>query len=210
MTNPAGRGKGAGRAGGLRITGGALRGRRIAVPAGCAVRPMRSRVRLALFDMLGDAMRAARVADVFAGSGALGMEALSRGAAVAIFVERDPRVLATLERNLSGLGLMRRAQIVRADAYTHRLRAELPFDFVFLDPPFADYGSEAPRIWTLAADIAGGRSLVAAGCLCLEVPAALTPPPPPEGVEIRCLRRYGDTALLIWGRRNFPDAARDP
>jgi 16S rRNA (guanine966-N2)-methyltransferase len=96
-------------------------------------RPTADRVREALFSMLGD-VDGARVLDLYAGSGALGIEALSRGAASAVFVERDPRAAAVVERNLASLGLEQR--VVRQDVLRFLARAEGTFDLVFCDPPY--------------------------------------------------------------------------
>jgi 16S rRNA (guanine966-N2)-methyltransferase len=96
-------------------------------------RPTADRVREALFSMLGDVV-GARVLDLYAGSGALGIEALSRGAASALFVERDPRAAAVVERNLASLGLEQR--VLRQDALRFLARGEGTFDLVFCDPPY--------------------------------------------------------------------------
>jgi 16S rRNA (guanine966-N2)-methyltransferase len=112
---------------------GEFKGRRLAAPRGAGTRPTADRVREALFSMLGD-VGDARVLDLYAGSGALGIEALSRGAAFAVFVERDPRAIAAIERNLSRLEVD--AVVQRADVLRWLARAEGPFDLVFCDPPY--------------------------------------------------------------------------
>ena len=116
----------------LRITGGELGGRRIRVPRG-DVRPTTERVREAIFSILGD-VAGARVLDLFCGSGALAIEALSRGAAEATLVDTRP---ATARRNLEALGLAERARTVRSDAARFLRRAEASsFDLVLCDPPY--------------------------------------------------------------------------
>jgi 16S rRNA (guanine966-N2)-methyltransferase len=117
----------------VRVVAGEFRGRRLAAPRGVHTRPTADRVREALFSMLGD-VSATRVLDLYAGSGALGIEALSRGAASAVFVERDARAVAVIERNLASLGLEQ--QVVRQDAVRFLARAEGTFDLVFCDPPY--------------------------------------------------------------------------
>ena len=102
-------------------------------PRGVRTRPTADRVREALFSMLGD-VDGARVLDLYAGSGALGIEALSRGAASAVFVERDPGALAAIQRNLSPLDV--EARVERADVVRWLAHAEGPFDLVFCDPPY--------------------------------------------------------------------------
>jgi 16S rRNA (guanine966-N2)-methyltransferase len=121
------------------IIAGEHRGRRIQAPAGQTTRPMLDRVREAMFSTLGDLVPDARVLDLFAGSGSLGLEALSRGARSARFVERDPRTLDTLRANVELLGLGDRARLVRDDAarLLAATGADERYDLVFLDPPYA-------------------------------------------------------------------------
>ena len=119
----------------MRVVAGQLRGRRLEAPPGRHTRPTADKVREALFSILGD-MEGLRVLDLFAGSGALGIEALSRGAAAAVFVESSGRAVATVRRNLEALGL--HAPVHRRDALAF-LAAEdddAPFDLVFLDAPY--------------------------------------------------------------------------
>jgi 16S rRNA (guanine966-N2)-methyltransferase len=117
----------------VRVVAGEFRGRRLAAPRGARTRPTADKVREALFSMLGD-VSGARVLDLYAGSGALGIEALSRGAESAVFVERDARVAGVIERNLATLGLDQR--VVRQDAMRFLARAQGTFDLVFCDPPY--------------------------------------------------------------------------
>jgi 16S rRNA (guanine966-N2)-methyltransferase len=117
----------------VRVVAGAFKGRRLQAPRGARTRPTADRVREALFSILGD-LEGARVLDLYAGSGALGIEALSRGAESALFVERDPRAVAAIERNLAAVGVD--ATVVRTDALRFLDRAEGSFDLVFCDPPY--------------------------------------------------------------------------
>jgi 16S rRNA (guanine966-N2)-methyltransferase len=117
----------------VRVVAGEFRGRRLAAPRGARTRPTADRVREALFSMLGD-VTGARVLDLYAGSGALGIEALSRGAESAVFVERDPRAAAVIERNLTSLGLEQ--EVLRQDAVRFLARSTGMFDLVFCDPPY--------------------------------------------------------------------------
>jgi 16S rRNA (guanine966-N2)-methyltransferase len=117
----------------VRVVAGEFRGRRLAAPRGARTRPTADRVREALFSMLGD-VSGVRVLDLYAGSGALGIEALSRGAESAVFVERDPRAAAVIERNLSSLGLEQ--EVLRQDAVRFLRRGSGTFDLVFCDPPY--------------------------------------------------------------------------
>src|SRR3712207_2004167 len=122
----------------MRIVGGEFGGRRLVVPRDARVRPTADRVREAWMSILGDALAGARVLDLFAGSGALGLEALSRGASSASFVELNPESLKALKTNISALGLERVAEIYRGDALRYAARlAEHAFDIVLADPPYS-------------------------------------------------------------------------
>jgi len=123
----------------VRVIAGEFKGRRLHTARGSRTRPTADRVREALFSMLGD-VSGARVADLYAGSGALGIEALSRGAESAVFVERDQRALAALRRNLDAVGAD--AEVRRQDVLRFLASPEGTFDLVFCDPPYDD----APRV----------------------------------------------------------------
>jgi 16S rRNA (guanine966-N2)-methyltransferase len=118
----------------LRIVAGELRGRRLSGPPGRATRPTSDRVREAIFSIVGT-VEGARVLDLYAGSGALGLEAVSRGAAEATFVDDDPRAVATVRRNLEALGLT--AGVHRRDALAFLHSAAGPYDLVLCDPPYS-------------------------------------------------------------------------
>lgn len=139
----------------MRIVGGSLRGRRIAVPPGRPVRPTSDRAREAVFNILahgmGVGLDGARVLDLFAGTGAYGLEALSRGAASVVLIDNAAPSLEAIRRNVEGLEVADRARVVRADAARLTNGADIPgpFDLVFLDPPY-DEGLEAAALATLA------------------------------------------------------------
>ncbi|HET9865339.1 MAG TPA: 16S rRNA (guanine(966)-N(2))-methyltransferase RsmD [Steroidobacteraceae bacterium] len=141
----------------LRIIGGRHRGRRLRFAAGVAIRPTPDRVRETLFNWLQPRLDGARVLDLFAGSGALGLEALSRGAAQVTFVEQDRRAAAAIEA-LLGEWRESGARVVRADALEWLAGAAggAPFDIVLLDPPF-----DSALLATAAAALAAGRLLAA-------------------------------------------------
>lgn len=131
----------------MRIIAGAWRGRPIEAPAGPGTRPTADRVRETLFSMLASrlgSLEDLRVADLFAGSGALGLEALSRGAAQAVFVERDPAAAALIRRNAERLGAAGRVRVLTGSALS--LPRSEPFDLIFADPPYEQgSGSAAAR-----------------------------------------------------------------
>lgn len=178
----------------MRVIAGRFRGRPLTPPADMRLRPTTDRVRESLFNMLAHGLdldwEGARVADIFAGTGALGIEALSRGAAHATFVDNHGASLALVKKNLSYLGIAREAKVLKADA-TALPPATAPFDLLFLDPP---YGRDlvAPTLRSLAT---GGwlrpGSLVVVESGARDVPAL------PASLTLEKERALGDTHLLI-------------
>jgi 16S rRNA (guanine(966)-N(2))-methyltransferase RsmD len=173
----------------VRVVAGAHGGRRLIAPPGDATRPTSDRVREALFSILGP-VEGARVLDLFAGSGALGIEALSRGAAAAVFVDRSPRAVAAVRANLGALGIA--ADVRRMEART-ALRAAAAradtYDLVFLDPPYrhaAGLGRELSD--ALGAVLAPHARVVSESDR--RAPLELALPLTDE-------RRYGDTLIRI-------------
>src|SRR5688500_13537138 len=123
----------------MRVIAGSARGRKLKTPKGDAVRPTSDKVRGAIFSILlaRRPLEGATVLDLFAGTGALGIEALSRGAKTAVFVEKDSRTAALIEENLAATGFTERGRVIRVDAERFPLGDLPPFDFVFADPPYA-------------------------------------------------------------------------
>jgi 16S rRNA (guanine966-N2)-methyltransferase len=184
----------------VRIVAGEWRGRRLDAVKGSDTRPTADRVREAVFSslasLLGPSLGAARVLDAFAGTGALGLEALSRGAATATFVESDGRARVTLEGNVRALGADARSRIVAGDAFTLAPRAGLPggpFGLILLDPP---YRIEAARVRKLLEDLRA-QGLAAAGTAVVWEHASGTDASWPDGFEARAGKRYGSTAVDI-------------
>lgn len=181
----------------MRIIGGEFRGRTIHAPAGIATRPTAGRVRESLFNLLAHrpvTFEGARVLDLYAGSGALGLEALSRGAAFCLFVDEAAPARAAIRRNVEALGLIGCTRIFRRDAADMgRWSANLPgpFDLVFCDPPYGrGLGERA-----LAAACAGGW-LVAGALAVLEESAKADIETPP-GWRLDDQRIYGDTRVFV-------------
>ncbi|HYJ34365.1 MAG TPA: 16S rRNA (guanine(966)-N(2))-methyltransferase RsmD [Candidatus Binatia bacterium] len=180
----------------IRVVGGALRGRRIAVPER-GVRPTSERTREAIFDLLGPGrVPGTRVLDLYAGTGALGIEALSRGAVSADFVENDPAAARRLTETLAKLGLSDRARVHRADLDGGELPEDAagPWEIVFLDPPYA---GEAGAKWLAA--LAEGDWAANEGWVIHERRRA-TPAAAPPGLSLWKERTYGDTTVAIYRR----------
>jgi 16S rRNA (guanine966-N2)-methyltransferase len=178
----------------MRVIGGEFRSRRLKTAPGRSVRPTSDRLRETLFDVLGAEVAGKVFVDAYAGSGAVGIEALSRGAARAVFIENDPRAAAALAENIRSLGLERRAQILRRP-----VSAVLPGvagDIVFLDPPYKQIGEYESALSLL------GRSPPA---LVIAEHAARTPLKPAYGslALVRTLRQ-GDSMLSFYRPRPGP------
>ena len=171
----------------MRVVAGELRGRRIEAPPGPQTRPTAERTREAVFSILGD-ITGARVLDLFAGSGALGIEALSRGAAHATFVDDAPAASAAIRLNLERLGLGDRSTFIEANVVTGPL-PNGPYDLVFIDPPYRDAGALGPLLASmlLAAMSPGGRVVTESD---RRSPLEL-------GLPLTLERRYGDTLIRI-------------
>lgn len=124
----------------MRVVAGLAGGRRLRAPTGRKVRPTSERVREALFNALGsldDAVAGASVIDLYAGTGALGIEALSRGAESAVFVDADARAVAAIKENLRATGLAEQARVVHADVLRYLAGAGATYDIAFADPPYS-------------------------------------------------------------------------
>jgi 16S rRNA (guanine966-N2)-methyltransferase len=171
----------------VRIVGGSHKGARIYAPKGRDTRPTSDRVREAIFGILGS-VEGGCVLDLFAGSGALGLEALSRGAETAVFVESDPGAVKTIERNLEKLGL--EGRIVRADVRRYLPRECERYDVVFVDPPYELV--ESLRM-SLAEHLP--RVVADGGTVVYETAAGVEPELP---LHVRSTRRHGSTQLTVY------------
>jgi 16S rRNA (guanine966-N2)-methyltransferase len=186
----------------LRIIAGSLRGRRIKVPDGQEVRPTSDRVREALFGILGPSVEGLRVLDPYAGSGALGFEALSRGAVAATFLESNRDVLRVLHANAAALGVEDRCTFHagRATGLLEKGTARGPFDLVLADPPYRD--PEARRFL----DALGRPGLLAPGARVVLERDRGTPEEVPSraGLTLSRTARYGRTCLDFYSWRGEP------
>jgi 16S rRNA (guanine966-N2)-methyltransferase len=184
-----------------RIVAGSLGGRRIAVPPG-GTRPTAQRVREAMFSAIESRLNLAdaRVLDCYAGSGALGIEALSRGARYALFVESDRRNAVVLARNLRQLGLAPARAAVRTSTVETLAahRSDEPYDLLLADPPYALSDAALSQV---LAGLSGNGWITPGGLIVVERPARSgTKPTWPDGVEEIASKRYGDTAVC-YGRQ---------
>lgn len=176
----------------MRVIAGSLGGRRLVAPRDRATRPTADRVKEALFSILGD-LEGLVVLDLYAGTGALGIEALSRGAARATFVESARDAEDAIRKNLTTLGLMDRARVLRSVVEKSRrsLEAGGPFDLVFVDPPYADVEAATLVVASLARDVAPRATIVLEHAQRADLEVAF------ERARLERFdhRTYGDTSL---------------
>lgn len=173
----------------MRITGGAFRSRTLVAPAGRTTRPTSDRVREALFSLLSArvSLDGVDVLDLYAGTGCLALEALSRGARSATLVEKDPQACKAIQKNFDALGVP--LTLLSMDVARAIVKLENPFDLVFADPPYADVDAFT--------QVAAALSPLVRGFLVLEH-AKRTATPELRDFSLSLRRDYGDTALSIY------------
>ncbi len=180
----------------MRVIAGEARGLHLSAPSP-AIRPTMDRVREAIFSSLGEVVSGARVLDLFAGSGALGIEALSRGAASAVFVDVNPRCAACVRENLRRAKLDGSVQVMDALKFVDLYAEPGGYDLIFADPPYEksagprDFGHDLLRLPALA------RALRENGMFILERLAG-SPEPEIESLSLVRLRRYGQTEIAYY------------
>lgn len=181
----------------MRIVGGKFRGRPLVTPKSNAIRPTTDRARESLFNILNsaypDLFKGARVLDLFAGTGALGLEAMSRGANACCFVEEGVEGRGLLRTNIESLGLQGATRILRRDAtQLGNIGTIKPFTLLFADPPYnKGLGEKA-----LVSAASGGW--IEPGAICILEESASAPPPRLPGFEPAGERRFGDTIIRIF------------
>jgi 16S rRNA (guanine966-N2)-methyltransferase len=173
----------------MRIIAGSRKGHRIDAPPGLATRPTSDRVRENVFNLVQVWVEDAAVLDLFAGSGAMGLEALSRGAERAVFVESDNDACRTINQNLDKLRLTG-AQVVLRDVGRYLATEERTYDLIFCDPPYAEYAELEPLLARYVP-----RLLADDGLLVLETAANVHPELP---LTLRTDRRYGAARITLW------------
>ncbi|MBC7263781.1 MAG: 16S rRNA (guanine(966)-N(2))-methyltransferase RsmD [Chloroflexi bacterium] len=178
----------------MRIIGGTAKGTRLYSVPGLTTRPITDRVKEALFNILGVAVQGARFLDLFAGTGSVGIEALSRGAALAVFVERDKRAIKTIQRNLRATHLEQKGRLIRRDVFDYLSDpCDEPFDFIYIAPP------QYRGLWTQTLMALDNRDWLApTGWAIVQIY-----PKEYEALNLHALvlsdqRRYGSTLLCFY------------
>jgi 16S rRNA (guanine(966)-N(2))-methyltransferase RsmD len=187
----------------MRVIAGTARGRPLVAPRGTATRPIADRVKETLFAIIGDRVVDARVLDLYAGSGAVGVEALSRGAAYCDFVERDRRAVTAVRENLERAGVADRGSVhaVEVGRYLGGLTGDR-YDLVFLDPPYLERAILAPLEHLVASLAPGGVVVVKHHWR--------TPIPEPPGLSHVRERRFGETTLTFLVASEGADGVEKP
>jgi 16S rRNA (guanine966-N2)-methyltransferase len=186
----------------MRVIAGTARGRPLVAPRGSHTRPITDRVKETLFGILADRVIDARVLDLYAGSGSVGIEALSRGAASCDFVEHDRRAVAAIRENLERAGVGEHASVHTLDVMRYLERSEDDrFGLVFMDPPYVERAILAP-LERLVAHLAPGAMVVVKHHWRTEVPE-------PEGIITWRVRRFGETSLTFLAASDGADGVED-
>ena len=179
----------------MRVISGTAKGHRLLSVPGDSTRPITDRVKTALFDTLQFSIADSRILDLFAGSGSVGIEALSRSAREAVFVEISRRALRTIGENLRRTNLASRANVVRGDAFAYLRRLELdPFDIIYVAPP------QYKGMWIDALKIIDSKPtlLTEEGQVIVQIHPRESEPLGLDHLQIRDERRYGSTLLTYW------------
>jgi len=176
------------------VTGGTLRGTTLLVPKTSATRPTTDRVREAIFSILYSANAdLSRVLDLYAGTGALAIEALSRGADTADLVERAPSACAVIRKNLDRTGMSARARLYCGDVQGTLARLDRSYSVAFLDPPYAD-----PQVAIVLATLGASGLIAVDGTIVLEHAHGRPPPAMIGALALQSDRRYGDTGVAFY------------
>ncbi|MGE0598422.1 MAG: 16S rRNA (guanine(966)-N(2))-methyltransferase RsmD [Dehalococcoidia bacterium] len=176
---------------GVRISGGTARGIPLTEPRGVRLRPTSGLVREAVFNILGERIDGANVLDLYAGTGALGIEALSRGAAHATFVEAAPGAVHAIFQSLARTSLAEQAEVVRGRLPGALSNLREKFDVIFIDPPYNDPGAEDTLV-------AAAPLLAESGVIVYEHSSRYNPPLSVAGLKMQERRVYGDSAVAFY------------
>ncbi len=183
---------------GLRVIAGSAKGRKLKMPPGDSTRPVMDRVKQALFNILGDDIQSATFLDLFAGSGGIGIEALSRGAAHATFVESQALAARTIQANLLLTGFTEQARLVRTDVFIYlRNDPRAGFDFVYIAPP------QYHALWLETLKVLDARPawVNPDGLAIVQIDPREFSAPPLEHFQLLDQRKYGNTLLCFYERR---------
>lgn len=175
----------------MRIIAGSARGRKLKSLAGISTRPTADRVREAVFNILGSRVLDSIVLDLFAGSGAMGIEALSRGAHYGAFVEINPAALSVVKQNLEAAGFLNKSRVYKRDAISFLKSTDECFDIIFVDPPYQS------GLYVPVMNVIKNRELLKNDGVIIVERASSIPLNEFEGFRVQTDRRYGNTCIAI-------------
>ncbi len=175
----------------MRVITGIARGRRLVAPEGLDVRPTTDKVKEGIFSAVQFELDGAEVLDLFAGSGQLGIEALSRGAKHAVFIDSSQRAISCVRENLRTTGLERQAEVISRDSYDFIKLTSKTFDIIILDPPYRH--SHVDNVLPFAA-----KKLNEGGLIICEYEAEADAPAAPEGMTLRKTYKYGKISAAVF------------
>jgi len=180
----------------MRVIAGSAKGTRLQAVPGTTTRPVSDRVKEALFSILGESIVGSRFLDLFAGTGSIGIEALSRGACEVVFVDSEPRAISTIRENLTQARLKQAGRLVCSDVFKYLARPPEPFDFVYIAPP------QYRGLWSraLMAIDADSRWLCSGGQAIVQIFPKELGPTPLARLVLSDERRYGSTLLCFFER----------
>ncbi len=178
----------------MRVISGQARGLKLASPEGLDTRPTTDRVKESMFNIIMPYLPARNILDLFSGSGALGIEALSRSCENGVFVESDRSALTVLKQNLEKSRQLPKAEIVPIDAFTYLSRANVKFDIIFLDPPYNK------GLLTQAVNEIAEKALLADGGIIVAESEAGGEVPPNDDFDILKSAKYGKTTVFVLGK----------
>lgn len=178
----------------MRVISGSAKGIQLQAVPGSGTRPITDRVKEAVFNILGDMVEDSQILDLFAGTGSVGIEALSRGAELAVFVEKHPKAISTIRTNLRRTALGARAQVVKADVFRFLARAPQPFDLIYIAPP------QYQGLWskTLVALDAASGWLNPGGLAIVQIFPKEFEPLSLAGLSLSEQRKYGSTLVCFY------------
>ena len=186
----------------MRVITGSARGRRLSAPEGLDVRPTTDKVKEAVFSAVQFELEGAAVLDLFAGSGQLGIEALSRGAERAVFVDSSQRAIRCINENLRNTGFVRQSEVVSRDSYDYIKLTSQNFDIIILDPPYRH--SHISNILPFAA-----KKIKDGGCIICEYEAEAGEPNAPDGLELHKTYHYGKINVTIFVKPDPEEVAEE-
>lgn len=179
----------------MRIIAGSAKGRKLKVPIGPDIRPVTDMIKGAYFNTIGQYLDGLNFLDLFAGSGSMGIEALSRGARECVFVELDPKAVSVIKENLRNCGFVEKSRVIKGDVLrsaSQLYKEGIRFDFIYVDPPFR----LAERYISVAENLAGLMS--DNGLVVLRMPKGIPAESELEGVTLTRTSTYGDSVLYFY------------